>query len=498
MQFLWHDYETFGTRPPVDRPCQFAAQRTDADLKPLGDPVVIYCAPAGDVLPHPAACLITGITPQEAIRKGRVESEFAVEINHLMSEPGTCSAGFNSLRFDDEVTRHLLYRNLLDPYEREWKHGNSRWDLINLARMCYALRPDGLEWPTAEDAGEHEAADHSISGANPRPSFRLQDLAAANGIEHHDAHDALADVRATIDLASLIRRAQPKLFEWALSMRDKQTARKLLDPKRLTPVVHTSGRFSSRRGCTAVVLPLAHHPQNDKAVIVFDLMGDAESLAGSDSLSIRDRVFTPASDLPDDVARLPLKAVKWNAVPMLAPVSVLGGVDHDRIGLDMNRCQHNLTLLIDNIESIQRSVREAFSLDFEDAEVDPDLALYRGGFFDDADRRLMEAIHRCNPAELAGKEWAFRDPRLPTMLLRYRARNWPDTLSQTDWEAWQKDRRFRLMQPAGSDFFGFEAFEQELAVARKELSRDERSQAILDMLEAWGEELALDANISEL
>lgn len=495
MEFLWHDYETYGTRPALDRPCQFAAQRTDADLEPVGEPVVMYCAPADDVLPHPRACLVTGITPQLARQRGRIEAEFAREIHALMTRPGTCCAGYNSLRFDDEVTRNLFYRNLLDPYEREWKNGNTRWDLINLTRMCYALRPEGVEWPMVERRGEDgvevDEVEGDPGGTDPRPSFRLQDLSQANGIVHSEAHDALSDVHATIALAKLIRAAQPKLFDWALSMRDKQQVRKLLDPEEAGPVVHTSGRIPSARGCTSLVLPLAVHPSNDKAVIVFDLMGEAADLVEGDAQAIRDRVFTSARDLPDGLSRLPLKVVKWNAVPMVAPAAVLTGVDLERIGLDLARCEANAELLERHIHTVRRNVREAFYTEFEAADIDPELAIYSGGFFSDSDRGLMASIHRSTPAGLGDEDWPFRDPRLPLMLLRFRARNWPDTLSAADWEAWRRDRKQRLTQPAGDTFFGIEAFRLELAEARAKCGDDRGSRRILDALEAWADELRL-------
>ena len=493
MSFLWHDYETFGTHPALDRPCQFAAQRTDDDLNPVGEPVVLYCAPADDVLPHPGACLVTGITPQEARVKGIVEAEFAQSIQQLMTEPNTCSAGYNSLKFDDEVTRHLLYRNLFDPYEREWKNGNSRWDLINLMRMCYALRPEGVEWPMV-DCEPHEATDHAQRDSRPitRPSFKLEDLAAANGIEHTEAHDALADVEATVALARIVRRAQPRLFEWSLDMRNKQRARELLDPKALKPVIHTSGRILASRGCTTLVLPLVDHPDNDKAVIVFDLMGDADALAGSSAESLRERVFTPHADLPEGVERLPLKAIKWNAVPMLAPASVLRGVDLDRIGLDLDRCRSNAARIEGCIDSVRRQVSEAFRADFDATGLDPDLALYRGGFFSDSDRRIMASIRASSPEELGGKDWSFQDPRLPLMLLRYRARNWPDSLDESDWAAWECDRKHRLTQPIGEAFFGLEAFRAELALARENHRDDRKAHRILDALERWSMDLHLE------
>lgn len=491
MEFLWHDYETYGTSPALDRPCQFAAQRTDSDLDPLDEPIVMYCAPADDLLPHPLACLVTGITPQLAQRRGCIEAEFARGIHRLMTRPNTCSAGYNSLHFDDEVTRNLFYRNLLDPYEREWKNGNSRWDLINLVRMCYALRPEGIEWPMVEAREGSNKADSESGGPGRRPSFRLEDLARANGIAHGEAHDALSDVQATIALARLIRAAQPRLFDWALSMRDKQHVRRLLDPEQAEPVVHTSGRFPSARGCTTLVLPLATHPGNDKAVIVFDLMGASEELVEGNAETVRDRVFTSAADLPAGVTRLPLKTVKWNAVPMVAPTSVLAGADLDRIGLDLDRCKANAATLKRNIHTVRRNVREAFYTAVETGDIDPELAIYTGGFFSDADRGLMAAVHSCTPEELAARKWAFRDSRLPLMLLRFRARNWSQSLSAEDWEAWQKDRTSRLTQAPGSNFFGVEAFRRELAEARAANSAKVEAQRILDALEAWSEGLGL-------
>src|SRR6185437_32961 len=120
-----------------DRPAQFAALRTDTDLRPIGEPTTSYCAPAADGLPHPEACLITGIAPKDMALEGLIEADFAGAVHELLAEPCTCSAGYNSNRFDDEVNRNLFYRNFFDPYEHCWKNGNTRWDIMDLARACH-------------------------------------------------------------------------------------------------------------------------------------------------------------------------------------------------------------------------------------------------------------------------------------------------------------------------------------------------------------------------
>ena len=246
---LWHDYETWGLNPRLDRPSQFAAIRTDLNLNPIGDPIELFCKPALDFIPHPQSALITGLTPQVVAKKGIVEAEFARALHEAFSVPGTCGVGYNSIRFDDEVTRFNLYRNFYDPYAREWQNGNSRWDILDLVRMCHALRPEGINWPEREPG---------------IPSFRLQDLSAANDIEHGNAHDALADVRATLGLAKLIKEKQEKLYEYYFKFRRKAEPAALLNLAEKPIVLHISGMYPSTVGCIAPVVPLCTHPRNKK------------------------------------------------------------------------------------------------------------------------------------------------------------------------------------------------------------------------------------------
>ncbi|MGH8033883.1 MAG: exodeoxyribonuclease I [Lysobacterales bacterium] len=487
--FLWHDYETFGAEPMFDRPAQFAAQRTCMNLEPIGEPVSWYCAPADDVLPHPAACLITGITPQYARREGLVETAFAEQILAVMMQPGTCAAGFNSLRFDDVITRNLLYRNFRDPYEREYLNGNSRWDLIDLARMCYALRPEGINWPLRQATDDGPAA---VSA----PSFKLEDLARANGIDHRGAHEALADVRTTIALARLIKTSQPKLFEWALGLRKQKTAMALLNPVTATPVLHTSSRIAAVRGCTSLVLPLAVLPKRPKSVVVFDLMADPAPLIQEAPETIADLVFTPVADLPEGIRRLPLKTIHSNHVPMLAPAATLREVDTDRIQLDPARCQAHAVLLQQALPEVRRKVLEVFSHPYEDdgegSGTDPDQMLYSGGFFTPGDRHLMRKVLAVSPPELAGHAWGFSDRRLPLMLFRFRARNYPETLTSQERETWDQDRSRRLVAAADARQLSFASFRSVISELRRSRAGDERDLGILDQLEAWVQQTGLE------
>ena len=472
--FLWHDYETFGAHPQLDRPAQFAAIRTNSELEPIGEPINWYCQPARDVFPHPVASLITGITPQEALKRGEIEAVFAAKIHAEMMEPGTCSAGYNSIHFDDEFSRNLFYRNFYDAYEREYKNNNSRWDLIDLARMCYALRPQGIEWP------EHEPG---------KPSFRLEHLSAANNIAHEGAHEALSDVIATIGLASLIKARQPRLFDWALGMRDQNQVMHLLSPTNPKPLLHTSSRIPATRGCTTLVLPLSIYPGRKKSVIVFDLMSDPQPLLDLSAEDISDRLFTPASDMPEGIERIPLKAIHSNHVPMVAPQSTLKGVDCERINLDIQRCDENAKKLLQVLPLVRNKIMDVFKPYPPGDEQNPDHMIYSGGFFSSADRRLMDNIRHTNPEALSQQDWPFKDPRLEEMLFRYRARNYPDTLAAEELEKWQEQRMHRLEQPSNERQLNPEEFSKVIADERTSRQDDNHAQNILDNLEAWGDEL---------
>jgi len=314
---FWYDFETTGINPRCDRPMQVAGIRTDENLNEIGEPLNLYCRLSPDILPHPQACLVTGIGPQVIAERGLPEAEFMARLHAEMAVPGTCTAGYNSLRFDDEVTRYSLYRNFYDPYGREWQGGNSRWDLIDLLRCAYALRPEGIEWPQVDG----------------RVSLRLELLTQANGLEHGQAHDALSDVRATIALARLVRERQPKLYDFIYKLRSKHEVQKQI--RLLEPLVHVSGRFAGERSYLSVVLPLAWHPTNRNALIVCDLQADPAPLLELDGEALRQRLYTRRDDLAAGELPVPLKLVHINRCPVLAPLSVLREQDQQRLALDM-------------------------------------------------------------------------------------------------------------------------------------------------------------------
>jgi exodeoxyribonuclease-1 len=469
--FYWHDYETWGSRPAFDRPCQFAGLRTDSALNEIEEPLVVYCRPAGDLLPQPEACLVTGITPEIAAQRGLPEAEFARSIQRALARPGTCAVGYNNLRFDDQVTRWLFYRNLLDPYAHAWRNQNSRWDLIDVLRLAHALRPDGLQWPEREPG---------------IASFKLEDLTAANQIEHQGAHDALADVRATLALGRLLRDAQPRLFDYALKLRDKRQVEQLIEGGK--PLLHVSQRIPAALGCIAPVAVIGRRPADHNGILCFDLREDPAQLLELSDDELRLRLFTPRSELPDGVERLPVKGVRVNAAPILVPMGTLGAVAAERWSIDLERVALHARCMAQHRAAIARRLEPLYAgADMCDEPRDPEQMLYAGGFFSDADRREMDRLGALSAEELAEEHPVFEDKRLPVLLFRMRARSWPATLSadeREEWDAWRFDR---LTGPDAGGPITIDAYEQRLAELRRERADDSQALQIIGRLQAWGE-----------
>jgi exodeoxyribonuclease-1 len=475
--FFWHDYETFGRVPRRDRPAQFAGVRTDADLNETGAPAMWFCQPAPDTLPDPESCLLTGILPQQALAEGLPEHAFAARIEAELAAPGTVGVGYNSIRFDDEVTRFLFWRNLIDPYAREWQNGCGRWDLLDAVRCTWALRPEGIEWPT-HGAGE-------MAG---RPSFKLEHLTAANGLAHEAAHDALSDVRATLALARLVKARQPRLWDFCLKLRHKDAVRAEMGVER--PFLHLSGMYPVERGCMAVVWPLAPHPTNKNEVIVWDLAADPDELATLDADAVRRRLYTRADELPHGETRLPIKTIHVNKSPVVIGNLKALGPARERWALDVDAAMRHAEKAAALGRSLDRLWAEVYARPAPAEAPDVDEDLY-GGFVGHEDRRRLERLRKMPPERLAERRIAFDDARLEELLFRYRARNFPATLDGADTERWLRHCRARLLEGAGGALTLAAFFERIDALAEH---ADDRGQAILASLYDYAEGIAPDAD----
>ncbi len=498
--FYWHDYETFGLNKRLDRPVQFAGLRTDENFNAIGEPDVWYCETSPDYLPNPEACLVTGITPQVAHARGAVkEAELADRIEKVFTEANTISIGYNSLRFDDEVTRFLFWRNLKDPYAREWMNNCSRWDLFPLVQAVWALRPEGIQWPEVLD-----------DDGKKRISFRLSELSAANHLEHTHAHDACSDVYATVALAKLIATTNPRLWQWALENRSKDAiSRAFSCSTGGNPVVYIDRTAGQERGFIRVLFPIWQKgPRTD--IIAWDCFEDPSILTALSSEEIERRAWH-RSQLEEGVSPLALIKVRVSKFPFACPnLSVLKQSAVKRFGFDMDAISHNIDVLREILPEIREKVKEASADKHDETEVDVDASLY-SGFPADVDKHLMQRLAKMTPEEIAaalGKdEIHFADDRLAELLWRKRARNWPQTLSSNEVIRWKAFCAARLKGLVDGTLSLNEYFEEIDKAAQKDCEATENGtltdaqfearQQVLDDLYNWGEYVASLSDVSD-
>jgi len=471
--FLWLDFETFGTSPQKDLPCQFAAIRTDVNLNVIGKPIDIKSAIANDYLPNPEACLVTGITPQQTLRDGANEADFAATIFKEMATPNTCSVGFNSIRFDDEVARYLFYRNFYDPYSREWRNGNSRWDIIDLARACYALRPEGINWPEREDGS---------------PSFKLEHLTKANGLSHDNAHDALSDVYATIALAKLFKEKQPRLFDYAYSLRSKHTVMQQIDLSKPSVLLHVSSKLPASQGCCTWVMPIAKHPTNPNAIIAVDLAKPIDSLINDTPEEIKAQLYTPHDTKGTDSARPGLKLIHINRSPFITTAKAMTEDNALRLGLDRTRCLENYRELSQH-KTLGLKLSLVYEQEGREQELDVDHALYSGGFLNNEERQWCDNVISAEPDALASLSEQIQHPGLKAQLFRYRARNFPSTLTHDETIKWQHHRHAKLTDSSSSASITLEAYMHSLEQLAHQHADNAEKQAILRALYQYAENL---------
>lgn len=493
--FYWHDYETFGLNRYIDRPAQFAGLRTGTDFEPIGSCDVCYCRPSPDYLPGPEACLVTGITPQEAAEKGMSEADFARLIFERFNTPGTLVVGYNNFRFDDEVTRALFWRNFYDMYAHQFRNGCSRWDLYPFTLAVWALRDEGIVWPDDPK----------------RPgfvTFRLEKLTEANGIVHTHAHDAASDVEATALFAKLLSQKQPRLWAWALANRGKDAVGRAMNSPH--PCVWVDPSAGQSAGFLRFPMSVTVAPDNKNELIVWDCRYDPEVLKGMPAEEIRRLAFAPRTERREDETRLPLCRMKINQAPFVcADLRIINERVKSRFAIDMSRVAENAEKFVHLLPHVEGPVITALqdALENKEGADDVDAALYQAGFMGELDRNVADEVHRLEPEQIADRvregRLHFDDPRLNELLFRMRAHSWPETLSDEEQLRWRNHCQKMISgklngRPSLEEYFeSIDALMERVSAAYEEGRMSEaafetRSET-LDALYNWGEFVAEQA-----
>ena len=475
--FFFYDLETTGVNPREARIMQFAGQRTDMQLKPIGKPVNWLVSLSDEVLPNPDAIMLTGITPQKANADGVSEAEFLRKFTEEVVTPGTIFTGFNSIRFDDEFMRFAHYRNFYDPYEWEWQDGRGRWDLLDVVRMTRALRPDGIKWPV---------------DSNGKAANRLELLTSINKLEHNDAHDALGDVNATIELAKLIKHRQPKLFDFLLEHRTKQQVGELVGNGQA--FIYTCGKYPAEFEKTSVVIKVADHPSQAGAALVYDLRHDPSNYLDKSPAQLVE-LWRYKKDTKE--LRLPVKTMRFNRCPAVAPLGVLDDPSRQRLQIDLDVIKTHANILTGQMAAnLGKNLRAAVELLNQEqqtrlisTEQDVDSQLY-DGFFGNQDKLTMSAVRAAEPEDLGQFADSLQDQRLKAMLPLYKARNFPLSLTDEERGAWESFRLHYLTD--GGPTSRVAQFGKRLEELAKEAADSPKKRFLVEELQLYAQSIMPD------
>ena len=470
MTFYFYDLETSGFNPKTARIMQFAGRRTDTELKPVGEPDNFLIKLTDDILPDPGAILVHGITPQVTRADGLNEAEFLSYFAEKVATPNTIFIGYNNIRFDDDFMRFSLWRNFHDAYEWQWKEGRGRWDLLDVARMTRALRPEGLKWPVDTEG---------------IPINQLAKLAAINKLDHASVHDALSDVTAALGIASLLKAKQPKLFEYLFNLRDKQKVIAFIGKGE--PVVYTSGRYPSGYDKTTIAVMVAPHPGKPGA-LMYDLR-----VAPDEFIRLKPAALAELWQLRGKEAPyFPVKVLSYNRCPAVAPISVLDGESAARLKINSRQIDENFKKLLaaeDFGDKLTAAVEIMYPKQQPDLVVDEltaDNQLY-DGFVNDADRAKMRAVRQADGQKLAGLHPDFVDERLNKLLLLYKARNFPKSLDRVEQDSWEKYRIQKLL--SGGESSPAVLYFKRIDELSAQTGPDRRQKYLLEELKLWGQSI---------
>lgn len=402
-QYIAFDTETTGL-DHTGQIIQIGIIRLDKGLKEI-ERNELYCMINPLNIPAVGAFKTHQIPLSKIIDEGMFEPEFARSVNDIfLKRPNTCVLGYNSIKFDDNRTRELFYRNMVDPYQREYMNGNSRYDVLKLTRALKVFKPDAIEWPYRED-GE--------------PSMKLEDIAPLNNIIQENAHDAISDVEATIGLMELIKEKEPEFFDYTMKLRNKAFVSSVTYNK---PFLMVGDGPSRDNLYTGVLLPVSSHPQNKNSTICIDV----SNIEQGKVKEVVDKILSIPTDELDDYIytrdkekKLPIMEVRGNQLPFVFTPALLKdeGVQK-RTNINYESAMDNVRELSNNPDfaSLTRHLFKAYNKEMPFPD-DVYGHIYKG-FVSNQDKKTLSRLSTDDYSEWENIGKRIGDERIPELIER--------------------------------------------------------------------------------
>ena len=401
------DLETTGLSVAFDQILRFAAIRTDLALEEL-ERVEVDIKLRPDIIPSAGALIINRLSLND-ILIGDSEYEGICKIHELLNRPGTISAGYNSLTYDNELLRYGFYRNFLDPYLHEWHNLCGKMDILPIVAYYYLFRPTALKWPGDDIAGK----------------LRLENLILFNRLTDGMAHHAMSDVEATVELSRRLQSHDPELWEKSTSSFNKDWDRSyMLD----LPIF----RINASRVCSLGAMVRIQFGYDKNIIAPVILLGYHTEYSNQQCwlrLDIKD--FSSTIKSSSDTGKLGWSKVKrkLGAPDFIVPIddNVKAMLGDERVNIMDNNLEwikNNKKLFYEiSNEIIQKTYPKRTGLDL-------DASLYTSGFFNDAEKEIMNEFQNNSVPEKINQINNLPDDRMKMLGLRILGRNYPEMLDE--------------------------------------------------------------------
>ena len=414
MHYVFYDTETTGTQTAFDQILQFAAIWTDEEFNVL-ERFNIRCQLLPHIVPAPGALRVTGVTPAmltDPTMPSHYQAIRQIRAQLLAWSPATF-IGFNSLDFDEVLLRQALFQTLHPAYLTN-TDGNRRSDVMRIAHAASIFAPENIDVPT-DDRG--------------RETFRLDRLAPANGFNHEGAHEAMADVEATMHMARLIRKRDPAI--WAAL--DRATTKSAVKNLVTEQSVFTLTERYFGRTYSWLVTPCGQNPEYDAQLAVFDLYYDPE-----------DYRQLSTEDLVDVLSTRPkvIRSLRTNAQPIIMPAED-APQNVKALAIPPDELTRRIAV-IQADKDFRERVGLAQALRFADETPSPyaEARIY-DGFPSNSDQTLMAQFHDEEWTNRVGLADRIEDDRVQEFARRLIYFERPDLLSpqkRSELDAWRTAR----------------------------------------------------------
>ena len=402
MSLVFYDTETTGTDTAFSQILQFGAIRTDAELNII-DRFEIRSQLQPHIVPSPGAMAVTGVTVKQltdTTLPTHYQMMKAIR-EKLRSWSPAIFLGYNSLNFDEHLLRQAFYQTLHPLYLTN-TDGNSRIDILRLLHATHLFVPDAIVIPVKE---------------NGNPIFKLDQIAPHNGFAHEKAHDAMADVEATIHMCRLVREHAPQLWESF----NRFSKKKAVTEYTFSEPIFSLSEFNYGRPYSSLVTAIGIHPKRNTDIFVFDLAIDPSLLAAMPP----ERHASQLKKTPK-----PIRVIKSNACPTMRPAGEAPALAEARaLGMDELTRRANV---LKSDATLRSALIEAY-LSIGDDEEEPSQHIEHqiyDGFYSSGDQEKLDAFHLAEWEKRPCLSSQLEDKRLRQISSRLIYFERPDLLDQ--------------------------------------------------------------------